>query len=88
MKTVGGTRRIDVLKQGGELVGIESKVGRTALDSRIKQELARDWWLRRQGQLDRILCEFSRSEVTGKVGPTKSLLDKLLKLGFDIVINK
>lgn len=85
--TVGGIRRIDVLKLGDELLGIESKVGRTSLDSRVRQELARDWWLLRQGKLDRIRWEFSPSEVTGKVGPTKQLLEKLLGLGFDIIIN-
>jgi RHS repeat-associated protein len=87
MTTVGGVRRIDVLKLGDETVGIESKVGRTALDSRVRQELARDWWLRRQGQLDRVQWEFSPSEVTGRVGPTKQLLEKLRKLDFDIRIN-
>ncbi len=85
--TVGGVRRIDVLKLGNELVGIESKVGRTVLDSRVRQELARDWWLRRQGQLDRVRWEFSPSDMTGKVGPTQQLLEKLHKLGFDVRIN-
>ena len=54
-RTVGGVRRVDVLKLGDELAAIESKVGRTGLGlrgSRIRQELARDWWLQRQGQVD------------------------------------
>jgi hypothetical protein len=85
--TVGGVRRIDVLKVGDELVGIESKVGRTALDSRVRQELARDWWLRRQGQVDRIRWEFTPSSATGAGGPTEPLLQKLQKLGFDVRIN-
>ncbi len=82
-----GVRRVDVLKLGDELVGIESKVGRTALDSRVRQELARDWWLRRQGQVDRVVWEFTPSEITGKVGPTKQLMEKLQKFGFDVRIN-
>ncbi len=86
--TVGGVRRVDVLKLGDEIVGIESKVGRTALDSRVRQELARDWWLRRQRRLDRVVWEFSPSDVTGKVGPTKQLLAMLQKLGFDVRINE
>ena len=85
--TVGGVRRIDVLKLGDELVGIESKVGRTALDSRVRQELARDWWLRRQGQVDRVIWEFTPSGTTGVGGPTAPLLDKLQKLGFDVRVN-
>jgi hypothetical protein len=85
--TVGGVRRIDVLKLGDELVGIESKVGRTSLDAAVRQELARDWWLVRQGQLDRVVWEFTPSQVTGAGGPTGPLLQKLQKLGFDVRIN-
>jgi hypothetical protein len=86
--TVGGARRVDVLKLGDTLTGIESKVGRTALTPRVRQELARDWWLRRQGQLDAVTWEFSPSSVTGEVGPTPQLLEKLDKLKFDVRVNK
>lgn len=85
--TVGGVRRVDVLKLGDELIGIESKVGRTALDSRVRQELARDWWLRRQGQVDQIMWEFTPSGTTGVGGPTAPLLQKLQKLDFGVRIN-
>jgi hypothetical protein len=86
-RTVVGLRRIDVLKVGDGLIGIESKVGRTAFDSRVRQELARDWWLRRQGKLDQVVWEFSVSGVTGQCGPTRQLLEKLQKLGFEVRIN-
>ena len=85
--TIGGVRRIDVLKVGDELIGIESKVGRTSLDSRVRKEHARDWWLRRQGKLDQVVWEFSVSGVTGQGGPTRQLLEKLQKLGFEVRIN-
>jgi Pretoxin HINT domain len=85
--TVGGVRRVDVLKEVDNLIGIESKVGRTALGSRERQELARDWWLVRQGQLDGVKWEFSVSEATGKIGPTPSLAAMIEKLGFGLVIN-
>jgi RHS repeat-associated protein len=85
--TVGGVRRVDVLKLGDGLTWIESKVGRTSLDSRVRQELARDWWLRRQGQLDRVVWEFTPSETTGVGGPTAPLLEKLQKLNFDVRIH-
>ena len=87
MKTVGGIQRLDVLKLGDDLVAIESKVGKTALTSRVRQELARDWWLRRQDQVQRVVWEFSRSNVTGEIGATKSLPEKLKKLGIDVIIN-
>jgi hypothetical protein len=67
--TVGGVRRVDILKLGKQTLAIESKVGITALDSRVRQELARDWWLSRQGQVGGVRWEFSPSRVTGEVGP-------------------
>jgi len=90
-RTIGGTRRVDVLKIGDGPLAIESKVGRTSLGirgGRVRQELARDWWLKRQGQVGDIRWEFSRSGVTGEVGPTAPLLQKLQKLGFEIRINQ
>jgi len=86
-ETVGGIRKPDVIVPGESILSIESKVGRTALDSRIRQELARDWWLRRQGQVDRVIWEFFPNEV-GEVGPTAPLLRKLRKLEFDVKINR
>ena len=90
--TVGGARVVDVVTIRFELTAIESKVGRTALDSRVRQELARDWWLLRrggaQGGYDRAVWEFSPSEVTGKLGPTGPLQKKLEKLGVEIRINE
>lgn len=87
LKTVCGIRRIDVLKLGNDLVAIESSVGKTALTSRVRQELAWDRQLRRQDQVQRVVWEFSRSDVTGEIGDTKSLLEKLKKLGIDVIIN-
>ena len=71
--TVGGVRRVDVLKLGDETLAIESKVGRTFLRARERQELARDWWLQRQGQVGGVRWEFSPSGVNGGVGPTQEL---------------
>jgi len=86
-KTVGGVRRLDVLKLGDKTIAIESKVGLTGLRARERQELARDWWLRRQGQVGDVRWEFSRSKVTGEVGPKPQLQEKLDKLNFDVKIN-
>jgi hypothetical protein len=86
LETVGGIRRLDVLKSGTERIAIESKVGLTDLSSHVRQELSRDWWLLRQEQVDRVIWEFSRSEVTGLQGPTSRLLSKLQKLGIEVRI--
>ena len=65
--------------------GIESKVGRTGLTSRVRQEVARDIKILRSGQLDRIEWVFTRSPTTGKIGPTKALENVLNKHGIPIV---
>jgi len=96
--TVGGRRISDVVKlegmieSGGRIVPerivvFESKVGYTSLTSRVRQELARDWWILRQGQADHIIWEFSRSAKTGAVGPSGPLLQKLQLLGIEVRIN-
>ena len=81
-KTTGGVRRIDVLD--GK-IGIESKVGRTGLTKRTRQELARDIKLVRSGQLDGVEWVFTRSPTTGKIGPTAALESKLNKFGIPII---
>jgi hypothetical protein len=77
---------VGLLVLGDDILGIESKVGRISLDPRIRQELARDWWLMRQGQLDRVRWEFSPNEA-GQIGPTRPLFQKLHKLRFEVQIN-
>jgi RHS repeat-associated protein len=81
-RVTGGLRRVDVLVG---TAAIESKVGKTSLSGRVRQELARDVKLLRSGQVDRVRWEFSTSGVTGKGGPTGPLRRKLEKFGIDIV---
>ena len=81
-RVTGGLRRVDVLDG---TTAIESKVGRTSLTERVRQELARDIKMLRSGQVDRVQWEFSPSGVTGKGGPTGPLRQKLEKFGIDIV---
>lgn len=81
-RVTGGLRRVDVVDG---TTAIESKVGRTGLTKRVRQELARDVKMLRSGQVDRVQWEFSRSGVTGKSGPTGPLRQKLEKFGIDIV---
>ena len=81
-RVTGGLRRVDVLDG---TIAIESKVGRTGLTKRVRQELARDVKMLRSGQVDRVQWEFSRSGVTGKSGPTGPLRQKLEKFGIDII---
>ncbi|WP_405056848.1 DUF6531 domain-containing protein [Kribbella sp. NBC_01505] len=84
MQAISGSRRLDVLTADG--VGIESKVGRTSLGARERQELARDAELVKLGKVKHVIWEFSRSGVTGKVGPTGPLEAALKAAGITIVI--
>ncbi len=85
LRTTGGLRRLDVLKKGSELIGIESKAGRTGLTARVRQELARDVKLLPLGKLDQVRWEFWKSARTGQGGPSAALRQKLEKFGIEIV---
>ena len=81
-RVTGGLKRIDVVDG---VTGIESKVGRTGLTTRVRQEVARDIKILRSEQLDQIEWVFTRSSTTGKIGPTKPLEDLLNKHGIPII---
>ncbi|NTW40492.1 MAG: hypothetical protein HGA44_11505 [Cellulomonadaceae bacterium] len=71
--------RLDVLTQC--LVGIESKVGRTSLTATTRSQIAKDSLLLRNGDVNGLKWVFSRSGVTGQIGPTGPLADELGKAG-------
>lgn len=77
--TTAGVRRLDILTQG--LVGIESKVGRTSLTATTRSQIAKDSLLLRNGDVNGVEWVFSRSGVTGQIGPTGPLADALGKAG-------
>lgn len=81
-----GVRRLDVLTPQG--LAIESKVGRTSLDARTRQELARDVELLKDpnSPVKSLLWEFSKSPTTGLGGPTKPLADALNAAGIPWVV--
>ena len=71
--------------------GIESKVGRTALTKRVRQELERDAELLRDptSGVKKVTWEFSASPTTGRKGPTPKLqaaIQALQDEGLDIEI--
>jgi len=75
--TTAGVRRLDILTQSG--LGIESKVGRTSLTATTRSQIAKDSLLVRNGDVTGIEWVFSRSAVTGRIGPTAPLADALSK---------
>lgn len=74
-----GVRRLDVLTQSG--LGIESKVGRTSLTATTRSQIAKDSLLMSNGDVTGIEWVFSRSGVTGQIGPTGPLTDALSRAG-------
>ena len=87
LPTLQGDRRLDVLTSEG--LAIESKVGRTSLTSDIRTQVLKDVELLNDplSPVSSLRWEFSRSPVTGKVGPTPSLEQFLRQQGIEIVIN-
>lgn len=81
LQAASGPRRLDVLTEQG--LAIESKVGRTGLTRRTRQELARDVELLNDSTspVTSLMWEFSRSPITGRGGPSSRLASELLRNG-------
>lgn len=85
--TTQGTRVIDVLTKEG--TAIESKVGRTSLTTKgTREQIAKDVELMKDpaSGVKSVEWHFSRSDKTGKVGPTAPLREALDKAGIKVVI--
>jgi hypothetical protein len=74
-----GARRVDVLTQDG--LAIESKVGRTSLTSDTVLQIAKDQLLLNNPRISGVTWVFTRSGVTGNIGPTGPLATALDKAG-------
>lgn len=82
--TAAGIRRLDVLTHSG--LAIESKVGRTSLTGTVSQQIAKDQMLMRSGDVSGVQWVFTRSAVTGQVGPTGPLMAALNNAGIPWMI--
>lgn len=78
------SRRIDVLADG---VAHESKVGYKSLTSGIRRQIESDAYLVETGQIEAAHWHFFASDVTGKIGPSKPLLDFLDEKGIQYTIH-
>ncbi len=65
----------------------ESKVGRVSLTKNVKLQILKDAELVRKRAIKSAHWHFFRSEVTGKIGGTKPLLDFLTKNGIPYTIH-
>jgi filamentous hemagglutinin len=82
--TALGARSVDVLTQND--LAIESKVGYTSLTRTVQSQVAKDQLLMQNGDVSGVQWEFSRSAVTGQVGPSGPLAAALAKAGIPWVI--
>jgi hypothetical protein len=71
-------------------LAIESKVGAKGLDIETKRQILKDIELLKDQEsgVKALRWEFSRSPVTGKIGPNASLREFLEKSDIEIIINK
>jgi hypothetical protein len=88
LPTSDGFRRLDVLTSEG--LAIESKVGRTSLSPEVQRQVLKDVQLLNDplSGVRSLTWEFSRSPVTGKVGPTAPLENFLRQNRVNVIINR
>jgi hypothetical protein len=81
-----GTRRVDILTTNQ---AIEVKNGRTSLTNDIRTQIAKDLELlgRSDNNVRSLMWVFTRSETTGKIGPTAPLAEALDEAKIPWVIN-
>ncbi len=82
---VKGGRYVDQFSNG---VAYEAKVGYTCLSQRIKTQILKDVYLMKNGDVSSVVWEFYRSDITGRVGASKELLQFLTEHGIDFVIHQ
>ena len=69
-------------------VAHESKVGYTCLDKRIRLQALKDSYLLTNGIVEKVEWHFYRSEITGKIGASKPLLEFLEENNISYIIEK
>ena len=81
-KTTHGGRYIDQLADG---IAYESKVGYRSLDLFTNKQVLKDMELLNDGIVDAVEWHFFRSGNTGKIGPSKTLIEMLIENGIKVV---
>jgi filamentous hemagglutinin len=81
LKTPFGARVVDQLVNS---VANEAKVGRAYLTMANELAIAKEVWLRQEGQIVGSVWNFFESPVTGKMGPSPALAAALRAAGIEI----
>lgn len=71
---VKGARYVDVFSKN---IAYEAKVGYTCLSKRIKMQVLKDAYLLKNKRVSKVVWEFYRSDITGRIGASKQLLELL-----------
>lgn len=79
-----GGRYVDQLSNG---VAYEAKVGYTCLSNRVKIQIQKDAYLLKNEEVKGVVWEFYKSDITGRIGATQSLLNYLEQNGIKYNIN-
>ncbi|MGB8454362.1 MAG: hypothetical protein WCD89_18780 [Anaerocolumna sp.] len=81
---IKGGRYVDQYADG---IAHEAKVGYTCLSSRVKIQILKDAWLLENNRVDEVIWHFFKSDITGKVGASPSLLEFLETNGIEYIIH-
>ena len=82
---VKGGRYVDIYYEN---IAYEAKVGYTCLSQRIKIQILKDvWLLKNNPDVEGVVWEFFKSDITGRVGASQQLLDFLTANGIEYVIH-
>jgi hypothetical protein len=79
-----GGRYVDQLSNG---IAYEAKVGYTCLSQRVRIQVMKDAYLLQTNQVNAVVWEFFKSDITGRGGATQQLLDFLTQNGIQYVIH-
>lgn len=79
-----GGRYVDQLSNG---IAYEAKVGYTCLSQRVRIQVMKDAYLLQTNQVNAVVWEFFKSDITGRGGATQQLLEFLTQNGIQYVIH-
>ncbi|MDD4295468.1 MAG: cellulose binding domain-containing protein [Ruminiclostridium sp.] len=83
---VNGVKEGRFIDQYSVGVAYEAKVGYTCLSTRIRAQIIKDAWLLNNKFVKGVVWEFYRSDITGRVGATKPLLEFLTNNKIEYII--
>ena len=81
-----GERIVDAYNRANGLIA-EAKYGYVSLTQFVQQQITKDAYLLNQGLVKHVEWHFYVSAATGEGGPSKQLLEELLRQGFTVIFH-